>query len=50
MKNDVKSIAHRILNCKYHIVFMSKYRHKVFYREKSPEMRKSKRVKSACFL
>lgn len=32
--NDIHSLSHSKWNCKYHIVFASKYRRKVFYREK----------------
>ena len=32
--NDVKSLSHTSWNCKYHIVFVPKYRIKVFYEEK----------------
>ncbi|PDQ27209.1 IS200/IS605 family transposase, partial [Yersinia pestis] len=31
---DEKSLAHTRWNCKYHIVFATKYRRQVFYREK----------------
>ncbi len=31
---DAKSLAHARWNCKYHIVFASKYRRQVFYWEK----------------
>lgn len=31
MSNDDKSLAHTRWNCKYHIVFTSKYRRKVIY-------------------
>ncbi len=34
MPNDVRSLAHTRWNCKYHIVFVPKYRQKVFYGEK----------------
>ncbi len=34
MANDNKSIAHTKWNCKYHIVFATKYRRKVFFGEK----------------
>ena len=34
MPNDVRSLAHTRWNCKYHIVFVPKYRRKVFYGEK----------------
>lgn len=32
--NDINSLAHTKWNCKYHIVFVPKYRRKVFYKEK----------------
>ena len=32
--DDVNSLAHTKWNCKYHVVFASKYRRKVFYEEK----------------
>lgn len=32
--DDAKSLAHARWNCKYHIVFASKYRRQVFYWEK----------------
>ena len=32
--DDVNSLAHTMWNCKYHVVFASKYRRKVFYEEK----------------
>ena len=32
--NIVNSLAHTKWNCKYHIVFASKYRRKIFYEEK----------------
>ncbi|MGL9743951.1 transposase [Enterococcus sp. DIV1286c] len=31
MSNDDKSLAHTRWNCKYHIVFIPKYRRKVIY-------------------
>ena len=33
MTNDNKSLAHTRWNCKYHIVFVPKYRRKIFYKE-----------------
>lgn len=36
--NDIKSLAHTAWNCKYHIVFASKYRRKVFYESKRLEI------------
>ena len=42
MKNeiiDTSSLAHAKWNCKYHIVFASKYRRKVFFEEKRAEIR-----------
>ena len=36
--NDVHSLSHTKWNCKYHIVFASKYRRKVFYEEKRLEV------------
>ena len=36
---DVKSLAHTKWNCKYHIVFVPKYRRKVFYNEKREDIR-----------
>ena len=32
--NDINSLAHSKWNCKYHIVFVPKYRRKVFYGQK----------------
>ena len=32
MSKDTKSLAHTKWNCKYHIVFASKYRRQVVYR------------------
>ena len=32
--NDINSLSHTKWNCKYHIVFATKYRRKVFYQEK----------------
>lgn len=37
--NITRSLAHTKWNCKYHIVFASKYRRKVFYEEKRMEIR-----------
>ena len=37
---DIKSLAHSKWNCKYHIVFVSKYRKKVFYKSKRAAIRK----------
>ena len=42
--NDVKSLAHTKWNCKYHIVFVPKYRRKVFYGEKRVEIGKILRM------
>ncbi len=36
--NDIHSLSHTKLNCKYHIVFAPKYRRKVFYGEKRVEI------------
>ena len=36
--NDIKSLAHTQWNCKYHIVFVPKYRRKVFYASKKLEI------------
>ena len=36
--NDIKSLAHTQGNCKYHIVFVPKYRRKVFYASKRLEI------------
>ena len=38
--NDNKSLAHTTWNCKYHIVFASKYRRKIFYGKKRSEIGK----------
>lgn len=35
---DINSLSHTKWNCKYHIVFASKYRRKVFYEEKRIEI------------
>ena len=37
--NITSSLAHTKWNCKYHIVFAPKYRRKVFFEEKRPEIR-----------
>ena len=37
--DDVRSLAHTKWNCKYHVVFAPKYRRKVFFEEKRPEIR-----------
>lgn len=36
--NDVHTLSHTTWNCKYHIVFVPKYRRKVFYGEKRLEI------------
>ena len=36
--NDTHSLSHIKWNCKYHIVFAPKYRRKVFYEGKRPEI------------
>ena len=36
--NDTHSLSHTKWNCKYHIVFAPKYRRKVFYEDKRPEV------------
>ena len=38
--DDVHSLSHTRWNCKYHIVFASKYRRKIFYKEKRREVGK----------
>lgn len=38
--NDNKSLAHTSWNCKYHIVFVPKYRRKIFYGEMRTEIGK----------
>ena len=38
--SDVNSLSHTSWNCKYHIVFVPKYRRKVFYWEKRREIGK----------
>ena len=43
--NDINSLAHTKWNCKYHIVFAPKYRHKVFFGEKR---RKSGKYCGSC--
>ena len=42
--NDINSLSHTKWNCKYHIVFVPKYRRKVFYGEhrESIERRQTK--------
>ncbi len=39
--NDVHRLSHSKWNCKYHIVFVPKYRRKVFYEEKRRDAKKS---------
>ena len=36
--NDVNSLSHSSWNCKYHVVFVPKYRRKVFFGEKRREI------------
>jgi putative transposase len=36
--NDTNSLAHTTWNCKYHVVFASKYRRKVFFGRKRKEI------------
>jgi len=36
MPNDVHSLSHTKWNCKYHIVFVPKYRRKAFINEQNP--------------
>ena len=36
---DVKSLAHKKWNCKYHVVFAPKYQRKVFFNEKREDIR-----------
>lgn len=36
--NDTNSLAHTTWNCKYHIVFASKYRRLVFFSQKRKEI------------
>ena len=36
--NDINSLSHSKLNCKYHIVFAPKYRRKVFYGQHRKEI------------
>ena len=38
MSIDTNSLAHTTWNCKYHIVFVPKYRRKVFYGRKRREI------------
>ena len=38
MSKDTNSLAHSTWNCKYHIVFVPKYRRKVFYGQKRKEI------------
>ena len=38
MNKDTESLAHTSWNCKYHIVFVPKYRRKAFYGEKRREI------------
>ena len=40
MPRDEFSLAHTVWNCKYHIVFVPKYRRKVFFNEKKFEIGK----------
>ena len=42
--NDANSLTHTRWNCKYHIVFVSKYRRKIFYKEKRLEVGKILRM------
>ena len=42
--NDANSLTHTRWNCKYHIVFASKYRRKIFYKEKRLEVGKILRM------
>ena len=37
--NDINTLPHTTWNCKYHIVFASKYQRKVFYGKKRTEIR-----------
>lgn len=47
MKIDTNSsLSHTTWNCKYHIVFVPKYRRQVFYEEKWLENREIKNVVS----
>ena len=41
---DIKSLAHTKWNCKYHVVFASKYRKKVFYNEKWEDIQENIRT------
>ncbi len=36
--NDTNSLAHTRWNCKYHIVFATKYRRQIFYKENKREI------------
>ena len=38
--NDIHSLSHTRLNCKYHIVFAPKYRRMVFYKEERAKVGK----------
>ena len=38
---DIHSLSHTKWNCKYHVVFATKYRRKVFYGEKKVEIGKN---------
>ena len=38
-KETINSLAHTSWNCKYHIVFVPKYRRKVFFNQKRREIR-----------
>ena len=44
--NDIKSLAHTKWNCKYHIVFVPKFRRKVFYESKRLEI--GKMIRELC--
>ena len=44
--NDIKSLVHTKWNCKYHIVFASKFRRKVFYESKRLEI--GKMIRELC--
>ena len=46
--NDMSSLSHTRWNCKYHIVFASKYRRKVFYKEKRTAIGKILRQLCEC--
>ena len=41
--NDVNSLSHTKWNCKFHMVFASKYRRKVFYEDKRTAIGKTLR-------